>query len=140
MKTTLHPLLLVCASLCGTASCAPKADDQASIQGVWLAQTESQNGHTKKVTYQYHFSGNTVNFIDENGKEMKYTFKLDTTRNPNLCILQPVQAPADSKPVSVAYKLNGDSLTIVVAPPDSVPTELSDRNNQELIICRRETP
>jgi uncharacterized protein (TIGR03067 family) len=107
---------------------------------VWLAKTESQNGHTKNVAYQYHFGGNTVTFIDENGKETKYTFKLDTAHNPSLCVLQPKQAPSNSKPVSVAYQLSGDSLTIVIAPPGSVPTEMSDRNNQELIICRRKAP
>jgi uncharacterized protein (TIGR03067 family) len=140
MKSTLAPLILVCASLCGTASCGPKSDDQASIQGVWLAQTESQNGHKKKVTYQYIFSGDKINFIDENGKEVKYSFKLAPDRNPKLCILQPVQALATSKAVSVAYELNGDTLKLVVAPSGSVPTEISDRNNQELIVCKRKYP
>jgi len=33
--------------------------------------------------------------------------------------------------------LDGDSLKIVVAPPGLRPTEISDKNNQELIICKR---
>ena len=137
MKTSLITLVLVCASLCGIAGSAPKSTDEADIQGVWLAQSESQNGHKKDVTYQYVFRGDEVIFRDETGKEMKYSFKLDTTGNLKLIIIQPVDMVTDTTSVSVAYELDGDSLKIVVAPPGLRPTEISDKNNQELIICKR---
>ena len=43
----------------------------------------------------------------------------------------------DTTSVSIAYELKGNSLKIVVAPPNMRQTEISDKNNQELIICRR---
>jgi len=105
-----------------------------------LAETESQNGHKKNVTYQYVFNGNKVTFKDETGKEMKYLFKLDTAGTLKLITLQSEETGTNSPPVSVAYELEGDSLKIVVAPPGSRPTEISDKNNQELIICKRKNP
>ena len=140
MKTSLITLVLVCASLCGIAADAPKSTDQASIQGVWLAQSESQNGHKKNVTYQYVFRGDKFTFKDESGKEMKYSFKLDTASNLKLIIIRPEETLTNSTPVSIAYELDGNSLKIVVAPPGSRPTEISDKNNQELIICKRKSP
>lgn len=137
MKTSLIILVLVCAFSCGDAGDAAKSTDQANIQGVWLAQSESQNGIKKNVTFQYIFRGDIVTFIDETGKEMKYSFKLDTTSNLKLMIIQPEDTLTNSTPVSVAYELTGNSLKIVVAPPGLRPTEISDKNNQELIICKR---
>jgi uncharacterized protein (TIGR03067 family) len=137
MKTSLITLVVVCALSCGVAGDAAKSTDQANIQGVWLAQSESQNGIKKNVTYQYIFSGDKVTFIDETGKEMRYSFKLDTTSNLRLITIQPEETLANSEPVSVAYELNGNSLKIVVAPAGLRPTEISDKNNQELIICKR---
>jgi uncharacterized protein (TIGR03067 family) len=102
-----------------------------------LAQTESQNGIKKAVTYLYVFRGDKVSFTDETGKETKYSFKLETTGKLKLMTIQPEVPLANSTPVSVAYELHGDSLKIVVAPPGLRPTEISDRKNQELIICKR---
>ncbi len=137
MKTSLIILVLFCALSRGFAQDAAKPNDQANIQGAWLAQSESQNGIKKDVDYLYIFKGDKLTFRDETGKEMKYSFKLDTTGKPKLIIIQPEDAPANSAPVSVAYELDGDSLKIVVAPPGLRPTEISDKNNQELIICKR---
>lgn len=105
-----------------------------------MAQSESQNGHKKNVTYQYVFRGDKLTFKDETGKEMEYSFKLETASNLKLITIRPEETPTNSAPVSVAYELNGDSLKIVVAPPGSRPTEISDRNDQELIICKRKSP
>lgn len=137
MKTSLIILVLVCALSCGVAGDAAKSTDQANIQGTWLAQSESQNGIKKVVTYLYVFRGDKVTFTDEAGKEMNYSFKLETTGNLKLITIQPEETLANSTPVSVAYELDGDSLKIVVAPQGLRPTEISDRNNQELIICKR---
>ena len=137
MKTSLIILVLVCALSCGVAGDAAKSTDQANIQGVWLGQSESQNGIKKNVSYLYVFRGDKVTFRDETGKEMNYSFKLDTTGNLKLIIIQPEETLTNSTPVSVAYELDGDSLKIVVAPPGLRPTEISDKNNQELIICKR---
>lgn len=140
MKTSLMTLVLACASLCGCAGNKPQVSDHANLQGIWLAQTESQNGHTKNVSFRYVFSGDKVAFTDETGTELKYVFKLDSVGTLKLITIWPDGSPADSTPVSVAYELNGDSLTIVVAPPGTRPTEISDRNDQELIVCRRKSP
>ena len=137
MKTSLIILVLVCALSCGVDRDAAKSTDQANIQGVWLAESESQNGIKKNVTYQYVFRGDKVTFRDETGKEMKYSFKLNTTGNLKFIIIQPEDTLTNSEPVSVAYELAGNSLKIVVAPPGLRPTEISDKNNQELIICKR---
>ena len=137
MKTSLITLVLVCALSCGVATDAANSTDQANIQGVWLAQTESQNGIKKNVSYVYVFKEDKVTFRDETGKEMKYSFKLDTTGNLKLITIQPMDTLTNSTPVSVAYELDGDSLTIVVAPPGLRPADISDKNNQELIICKR---
>lgn len=140
MKTSLITLVLVCASLPCIAGDAPNSSDQENIQGVWLAQSESQNGHKRNVTYQYVFRGDKLTFTDETGKEMKYSFKLDIASNLKLITIRPEDTLTHSTPVSVAYELDGDSLKIVVAPAGSRPTEISDKNNQELIICKRKSP
>ena len=137
MKAFLIILVLVCTLSCGVNGDAPRSNDYANIQGAWLAQTESQNGIKKNVSYLYVFRGDTITFRDETGKEMKYSFRLDTTGNPRMIIIQPEDRLTNSSPVSVAYELNGDSLKIVVAPPGLRPTDISDKNNQELIICKR---
>lgn len=137
LKTCLILLLLVSAISCGVASDPVKPNDQANIQGTWLAQTESQNGVKKNVSYQYIIGKDSLSFIDETGKEMKYSFTLDTTGNPKLLIIRTVDTLTNATPVGVAYVLNGDSLTIVVAPSGLRPREISDKNDQELIICRR---
>jgi uncharacterized protein (TIGR03067 family) len=137
MKTTFIILVLVCALSCGVAGDRAKSTDQANIQGVWLAQSESQNGIKKNVSYLYVFRGDKLTFRDETDKEITYLFKLDTTGNLKLIIIQPEETLTNSTPVSVAYELDGDSLKIVVAPSGLHPTEISDKNNQELIICKR---
>lgn len=137
MKTSLIILVLVCALSCGGAGDAAKSNDQANIQGVWLGQSESQNGIKKNVSYVYVFRGDKVTFRDETGKEINYSFKLDTTGSLKLIIIKPEEKLNNSTPVAVAYELDGDSLKIVVAPPGLHPTEISDKNNQELIICKR---
>jgi len=137
MKTSLIIMVLVCALSCGVTKDAAKSTDQANLQGTWLAQSESQNGIKKDVSFLYVFKGDKVTFIDETGKEMKYSFKLDNTGSPKLIVIQPEDTLTNSTPVGVAYELDGDSLKIVVAPPGLRPTEISDKNNQELIICKR---
>ena len=137
MKTSLIICILVSALSCGDAGNTAKSNDQAKIQGVWLAQTESLNGIKKNVTYLYAFSGDKVSFTDERGAEIKYSFKLDTTGKLRYIIIQPEDTLSKSAPVSVGYELYGDSLILVVAPPGLRPSEISDKNDQELIVCRR---
>lgn len=102
-----------------------------------MAQTESVNGTKKNVSFIYAFKRDKITFTDKTGKEVIYSYKLDTNSNPKLIILQPEEMLSDSKPVSVAYELDGDKLKIVVAPAGLTPTEISDKNNYELIICKR---
>ena len=137
MKTYLILLLLVCALSCGDAGDAAKPSDQANLQGTWLAQSESQNGKKWNVSYVYVFSGDKLFFTDETGKEVTYSFKLDTTGSLKFIIIQSDETLNISAPISIAYELDRDSLKIVIAPPGLRPTEISDKNNQELIICKR---
>lgn len=105
-----------------------------------MAQSERQNGRKRQVTYQYVFSGDTITFKDETGKEVKYSFTLETASNLKLMTIRPQETLANATPVSVAYALDGDTLKIVVAPPGARPTEISDKNDQELIIATRKRP
>ncbi|GAO44792.1 hypothetical protein FPE01S_04_00350 [Flavihumibacter petaseus NBRC 106054] len=107
------------------------------MQGAWLGLTESLNGVKKDVSFLYVFKGDTLTFTDETGKEMKYSFKLDTIANPRLLIVRSEDTLTNPTPVSIGYELNGDSLKIVVAPRGLHPTEISDKNDQELISCKR---
>lgn len=137
MKTSLIAFVFFCVLSCGVATHQAQSNDQKNIQGVWLAQTESLNGITKEVSFLYAFKGDKLTFTDETGKAVTYSFKLDTSGNLKLMNLLPEGAPVNSKPVSVAYVLKGNALTIVIAPEGLLPTEISDKNNQELIICKR---
>ncbi|WP_028526478.1 TIGR03067 domain-containing protein [Runella limosa] len=137
MKTSIIILVAVCALSCGVVSYKTKSTDQANLQGAWLAQTESQNGKKWNVSYLYVFKRDKLFFTDETGKEVTYSFKLDTTGSLKFIIIQPDETLNISAPVSIAYELDGDSLKIVVAPPGLRPTEISDKNSQELIICKR---
>lgn len=137
MKIYLIILLHVCALSCGDAGDKAKPTDQANLQGTWLAQSESQNGKKWNVSYLYVFRGDKLFFTDETGKEVTYSFKLDTTGSLKFIIIQPDKTLNISAPTSIAYELDGNSLKIVVAPPGLRPTEISDKNDQELIICKR---
>ncbi len=144
MKTSLTSLVLAGLALCGVAlsGCAARGAmcaDRAGLQGTWLGHTESLNGHTKSVDFRYVFSGDRVTFRDETGMETTYTYTLNAGDGLTFLTIVPA-SPANSTPVSVAYALDGDSLTLVVAPPGSRPTDISDRNNQELILCTRKRP
>jgi uncharacterized protein (TIGR03067 family) len=137
MKIYLIILLLGFALSCDDAGDASKPTDQTNLQGTWLAQTESQNGKKWNVSYLYVFRGDTLFFTDETGKEVTYSFKLDTTGRLKFIVIQPDETLNISAPTSIAYELDRDSLKIVIAPPGLRPTEISDKNNQELIICKR---
>lgn len=137
MKIYLIILVLVCALSCSDAGDAATSTDRENIQGAWLGQTESLNGIKKDVSFLYVFKGDTISFTDETGKEMKYSYKMDTIANPRLLILRSEDTLTNPTPVSVGYELNGDSLKIVVAPYGLHPTEISDKNDQELIFCKR---
>ncbi len=139
IKPSIIILILLFILSCGVVRNAPESNDQAKIQGVWLAQTESVNGIKKDVSFMYVFKEHKITFTDETGKVVNYFFKLDTNSNPKLIIIQPEEMLSDSKPVSVAYELHRDLLKIVVAPPGLIPLEISDKNNQEFIICKRKS-
>lgn len=139
MNIYLIVLQLFCALSCGEAGDATNSTNQSSLQGTWLAQSESQNGKKWNVSFVYVFRGDKVFFTDETGKEVMYSFKLDTTDSLNFIIIQPDAALNISAPISIAYELEGDSLKIVIAPPGLRPTEISDKNDQELIICKRKS-
>lgn len=136
MKTFFFMLVLVCTFSCGIGN-GKKSSDQANLQGTWLAQSESLNGIKKEVTFVYIFKDDKITFIDETGKEITYTFRLDTTSILKFIVIQPEEKLNISEPVSIAYELDGDSLKIVVAPPGLRPAEISDRYDQELITCKR---
>jgi len=136
MKTFLMILFLVWPLSCSVTRDAAKSSDQTNLQGAWLAETETQNGIKKNVSFLYVFKGDTITFTDETGKEMSYSFRLDTTGKPKFLVIRSVESP-DSAPVSVGYELDGNSLKIVVAPEGLRPTDISDKNNQELIVCKR---
>jgi uncharacterized protein (TIGR03067 family) len=133
MKPSFILLVLICVLSCG----APKSNDQANLHGSWLAQTESQNGKKWSVSYLYVFREDKLFFTDETGEVVTYSYKLDTTGSLKFIIIQPDETLNISEPVSIAYELDGDSLKIAVAPSGLRPTEISDKNNQELIICKR---
>ena len=140
MKSTLIILMLMCACFTACVAHAPTSSDQALLQGTWLAHSESQNGQSKPVVFQYLFTRDTLTFTDEHGKQVNYAFALVPHTSPKLLNIWPEGSPASASPVSVAYELNGDSLKIVVAPPGSTPTDISDNHHQELISCRRKCP
>lgn len=137
IKNLLASLVLVSIFSCGPNADSAKPSDHANIQGTWLSETESVNGISKQVDFQYIFNKDTLTFIDEKGTVVKYPYTLDTSSNPRYIMIKPLDAPADAAPVSVGYELNGNSLKIVVAPAGLRPTEISDKNDQELIICKR---
>lgn len=137
MKISLIILVLVCTLSCCVVRDTAKSNDQANLQGIWLAQTESQNGKKWNVSYLYVFRNDKLFFTDETGKEVTYSIKLDTNGSLKFIVIQPDMTLNISTPVNIAYELNGDSLKIVVAPQGLRPTEISDKNNQELIICKR---
>ena len=107
MKTLFITLVLFGTWCRGVAEAPPQATDLANLQGVWLAQSESQNGNKRDVRYEYVFSGNKLIFKDETGKEMKYRFKLETAGSLKLITIQPEETEANAPPVSVHTSWTG---------------------------------
>ena len=137
MKLLLNLWILLFCFSCNSARLSNKSSDYLNLQGIWLAETESQNGIKKNVTFQYNFSGNLLTFTDETGQTVKYNFELGKIKNLKVINIIPEGSPKDSKSVSVGYELKSNLLKIVVAPSGLIPLDISDKNNQELIISRR---
>jgi uncharacterized protein (TIGR03067 family) len=137
MKLLLNLWILLFCFSCNSARLSNKSSDYLNLQGIWLAETESQNGIKKNVAFQYNFNGNLLTFTDETGQTVKYNFELGKIKNLKVINIIPEGSPKDSKPVSVGYKLKSNLLKIVVAPPGLIPLDISDKNEQELIVSRR---
>ena len=141
MKTSFIMLVLAGVSACSIAADMPKSADQAHIQGIWVAQSGSNNGQKEDVAgCQYIFSGDRFTIRSVVGIEEHFSFKLDTTSIPKSFVLQPERTITNATYCSVAYELNGYTLRVAIACPGSHPTSISDTNNQELIVLKRKSP
>ena len=139
MKTSILTLALFCFTLCGMAADTPKSDDQQNIQGDWVGQSGTSNGFKldEVVGCHYIFSGDKLAISDATGKEMKFTFKLDTSSNPKLLVQQSEQALTNATLCNIAYELNGDTLKIAIANPGTRPTGMSDKEQMVINFKRK---
>lgn len=138
-KTSILTLALFCVSLCGLAADVPKSKDQQNIQGDWVGESGTSNGFKLEevVGCHYVFSGDRLAIRDKTGKEMKFSFKLDTSSSPKLLVQQPEQALTNATLCNVAYELNGDTLKIAIANPGTRPTGMSDKEQMVIIFKRK---
>ena len=140
MKSFLTTLTVALAGLGGFAVDSAVAGDQESIQGTWRLEAATLDGKTRgPVSVDYIFAGETLTVHPATGKEMKGSFKLETTSKPKVLVVQrDPHAPGD-EPDRTPYELNGDTLRIAFPSADERLKEISDKGHI-LFILKRKKP
>ena len=135
MKTTINTLILALVAVCGLGAASAIAGDQESIQGTWTLETATVDGMAlPNASAEYGFTGETLTMRAGDGKEQKSTFKLDTTAQPKVMVVE-----HDAKPDRTPYELNGDTLKLAFPPPGEQSKEVSDKG-QVLFTLKRKKP
>ncbi len=141
MKSFLTTFALALAGLGGFAAAdSAVAGDQESIQGTWALEAASLDGKVRsRVSVDYVFEGETLTVHPAGGKDIKGSFKLETTTKPKVLVVQrDPHAPGD-EPDRTPYELNGDTLKIAFPSADERLKEISDKGHI-LFTLKRKKP
>ncbi|MBX9580327.1 MAG: TIGR03067 domain-containing protein [Gemmataceae bacterium] len=122
----------------------PKADDPVKadlkkLEGTWVVEKLEAAGpapeELKKATLT--FAGDKLTMKSAGGEEMRQTVRLDPKKNPKEMNFVPEKKEPNAAPGLAIYKLDGDTLTLALGPPDKRPTKFEPPENGFLLVLKR---
>ncbi|MBX9622183.1 MAG: TIGR03067 domain-containing protein [Gemmataceae bacterium] len=134
----------VCAVGLLVAADDPKADDAVKadlkkLEGSWTVDSVKADGpvpdEIKKTTLT--FAGDKLTMKLPDGKAMTQQVKLDPKKDPKEMSFKPEKEEPNGAPGLAIYKLDGDTLTLVLGPPDKRPAKFEPPENGFLIVLKR---
>jgi len=118
------------------------AEEVRKLAGTWTVKMVTQDGQDrKKKGYdiaEFVFSADDVT-IKWPKKVAKSKYRLNVHRQPKTIDLLTQENEPYSAAANGAYELNGDTLKLVLGPPDSYRSEISDKNQLLFILVRKKT-
>lgn len=134
----------VCAVGLLVAADDPEADDAAKadlkkLEGAWAVESVKSEGpvpeQMKTVTLT--FAGDKLTMRLPEGKEMTQRVILNPKKDPKEMNFRPEREEPNGAPGLAIYKVDGDTLTLVLGPPDKRPAKFEPPENGFLIVLKR---
>lgn len=116
-----------------------KSDEAKKLEGTWLVTSATMDGKARDEMKdgQITIAGDKLTIKPKGGKEMKHTFKVDPSKKPKTMDLKLVENVPNAAPGLVIYELDGDTLKLVIGPPDKRPTEFTDKGHPLITLKRK---
>jgi uncharacterized protein (TIGR03067 family) len=136
LSVVVFGVLLACVTGAGPVA----ADDKASLQGVWIAESMEVDGKPAPAEVikrmRFTFKGDKLlvkgNFNDD--REEQCSYEIDATKSPKHLDFTP---PKEKKPILGIYEVKGDELKLCLrhgSSSDGRPTEFSTKPDSNLIL------
>lgn len=139
MESLRWPVVLIVTWMVAVGLRADAPGDEATkLAGTWVVTSALYNGEALDDMNQGQMivAGDRMTFKLKNGREVKYTFKVEPAQMPKAMHLAFIDKLPNASPGLAIYDLKGDTLKLVIGPPDRRPTEFTD-DGQPLILLQR---
>ena len=115
------------------------SDEAKKLEGTWLVTTATFDGKAldDMKDGQIVFAAEKLSIKPKDGKEQKFTFKVDPAKKPKTMDLAFVEKVPNAAPGLVIYDLDGDTLKLVVGQPNKRPTEFTDKGHPLIVLKRK---
>lgn len=139
--------LAVAACAIGLVAAAddPKADDAVKadlkkLEGAWVVtEVKAAKGEAPKELEKasVSFSGDMVTMKHGESAAQRMKVKLDPTKDPKEMSFVPEREEKNGAPGLAIYKIDGDTLTVAMGPPDKRPAKFEPPENGFLLTLKR---
>jgi len=128
----------VCVAAVGARADGP-ADEMKKLDGTWVVDKATSDGKPVEDMKggRAVFAGDKLTLKAADGKEEKFTYKVDPSQKPKTMDFTPEKKEKNTAPGKAIYELNGDTLKVCLGPPDKRPAEFTDKG-QVLIVLKRQ--
>lgn len=138
MKTIYAILLIFCFS-CFSSFGADATNDLERLQGTWTIEKATQDGKTISplIGTRFVFAGDKLTIEMKDGKTLTAMVKFPAATTHKQISIEPDPPKEGCTTQNNIYELAGDTLTLIQAAPPKVPTDMSDKGQQKLILKRK---
>jgi uncharacterized protein (TIGR03067 family) len=118
---------------------ADNSKEVKKLEGTWVVTSATFNGKAMDELKEglMTIAGDKLTTKGKDGKEFKQTFKVDPTKKPKTMDLKDVEKLPSTRPGLVIYDLDGDTLRLVLGPPNKRPTEFADKGHPLITFKRK---